>query len=128
MLWRSVVTVGSLQLRVTRLPLRLARRSFGGLGSSSDGGSGGPSWAQLASSRQSVGGAMKFISLSFIRNKKEYQRNVETSVGAGDSPARAAQLHFSNHIHSYSPGCFTNAARTGFKRMYSSLASIPSSR
>src|SRR5208283_1511855 len=69
MLWRSVVRVGSLQLRVTRLPLRLARRSDGGLGSSSDGGSGGPSWAQLASKRQSAVRAICFLESRFMREK-----------------------------------------------------------
>src|SRR5208282_1008919 len=61
-------------MRVTRLPLRLARRSVGGLGSSSDGGNGGPSWAQPASSKQSAVGAMNFSRFTFMRNKKEYQR------------------------------------------------------
>jgi hypothetical protein len=43
--WRSVVRVGTVQVSVTRSPLRPARRSEGGFGSSSDGGSGGPVWA-----------------------------------------------------------------------------------
>ena len=47
--WRSVVNVGTLQVRYTWLPLRIARRSVGGFGSSSDGGSGGLVEAQPAS-------------------------------------------------------------------------------
>src|ERR1039458_4702749 len=74
-LWRSVVSVGSLQLSVTRLPLRLARRSAGGLGSSRDGGSGGPVWAQPANSRQSAVKATNFPRFTFMRKEKEYQRD-----------------------------------------------------
>src|ERR1019366_9097794 len=66
--------MGSLQFSVTRLPLRVARRSVGGLGSSSDGGSGGPVWAQLVSSRQNAIGALNLPRYGFMREKKEYQR------------------------------------------------------
>jgi uncharacterized membrane protein len=45
---RSVVTLGIVQVRVTRSPLRTARRSVGGLGSSSEGGCGGPIVAHAA--------------------------------------------------------------------------------
>src|SRR5690348_17747238 len=38
---RSVVTFGTVQVSVTRFPLRAARRSVGGLGKSSEGGCGG---------------------------------------------------------------------------------------
>src|SRR6185437_14248378 len=48
--WRSVVRMGMLQVRVTRLPFLVARRSRGGLGRSSDGGCGGAMVAQLVSS------------------------------------------------------------------------------
>jgi len=39
---RSVVIVGTVHVSVTRSPLRVARRSDGGFGNSSDGGRGGP--------------------------------------------------------------------------------------
>jgi len=39
---RSVVTLGTVQLRITRSPLRTARRSEGGFGNSNDGGRGNP--------------------------------------------------------------------------------------
>ena len=41
MVSRSVVAIGTVQVRVTRPPLRSARKSDGGLGKSSDGGCGG---------------------------------------------------------------------------------------
>jgi hypothetical protein len=44
--WRTVVRDGIVQLSSTLSPLRTARRSDGGLGTSSDGGSGGPIEAQ----------------------------------------------------------------------------------
>ena len=46
---RSVVTVGIVQVRLTRSPLREARKSAGGFGSSNDGGCGGPIVAHAAS-------------------------------------------------------------------------------
>ena len=39
---RSVVRVGSVQINVTEFPFRLARKSVGAFGSSSEGGIGGP--------------------------------------------------------------------------------------
>src|SRR4030088_1369071 len=67
----------------------MARRSVGGLGSSSDGGSGGPVWAQLASRRQSAVGAMNFPGCSVMRKGKEYQR--ERERGVHTSPAWTGQ-------------------------------------
>jgi hypothetical protein len=54
MLWRSVVSAGVLQVRVTVFPLRMARKSEGGLGNSREGGSGAPVWAQPASNTQRI--------------------------------------------------------------------------
>src|ERR1035438_3903411 len=88
MLWRSVVWVGWLQVRVTRFPLRLARRSVGGLGSSNDGGSGGPNWAQLARSRASAA-VTAFARCTFMRKGQEYQRR------CGSSPSHS---HSYNHL------------------------------
>src|SRR5208283_333583 len=63
----SVVSAGSLQVRVTKFPLRATRRSEAGLGNSSDGGSGTPVWAQPASSRQPGSKPMIFVQGAFMR-------------------------------------------------------------
>jgi len=69
---RSVVRMGTLQVRVTRFPFRVARRSRGGLGRSSDGGCGGAMVAQLMSSH--VAGASSRRWESFMRTGTEYQK------------------------------------------------------
>src|SRR5262245_27059783 len=46
MLWRSVVNVGEVQVRITLLPLRMAWRSVTGFASSREGGRGTPGLPQ----------------------------------------------------------------------------------
>lgn len=71
--WRSVVTLGTVQVRVTRLPLRTARRSDGGLGKYSEGGCGG----FIVAHPMNIDGAANtssFVAGNRMEKKTDYQK------------------------------------------------------
>jgi len=70
---RSVVVVGIVQVRVTFLPFREARRSDGGLGRSSDGGRGGPIVAQAANISGANQASQKPNLERLMRRETDYQ-------------------------------------------------------
>jgi len=74
-------------VRITRSPLRAARKSVGALGNSSDGGCGGPIVAHAVNVTVNVSAlrAGKSVSRQRLMQKKQTTR---ARVGAGDSPAR----------------------------------------
>jgi len=68
---RSVVRSGIVQLSVTALPLRAARRSLGGFGNSSEGGNGGPIDAQPANISGKHTGASSLSTGVFMQEEKD---------------------------------------------------------
>jgi hypothetical protein len=70
---RSVVMPGTVQVRVTRLPLRAARRSCGGFGKSRDGGCGGLMVAQFVEISIAAAATGSKSAESFMRTATEYQ-------------------------------------------------------
>jgi len=69
----SVVTPGSVHVRVTRSPLRVARKSEGGFGNARDGGCGGPIVAH-AVNINSAPIARKNVSVERLMRKKQTTR------------------------------------------------------
>ena len=68
--WWSVVRAGTFQVRFTRLPLRAACKSVGGLGNSSEGGMGGPIDAHPVMTKSAASGLSRFRLICMRRNNK----------------------------------------------------------
>lgn len=71
--WRTVVREGMVQVSTTLSPLRAARRSEGGLGNSSEGGSGGPIEAQPVQNEVAIASS-KVARKVLIRRATDYTR------------------------------------------------------
>src|SRR6202042_1744756 len=82
MVFRSVVTLGTVQVRVMWSPLRVARRSEGGLGKSSDGGCGGPIVAHAVNTNGAPRASRSFGVERLMPKEPDYQ----------NAPGRPAQL------------------------------------
>src|SRR5271157_2765364 len=82
--WRSVVTAGIVQVSVTPAPLRVARKSDGGCGRSSDGGFGGPIVAHAASMNGKPSPSSSFRGEDFME-KKQTIRSFEPCAASGSA-------------------------------------------
>src|SRR5206468_927876 len=67
---RSVVIVGIVQVRLTRSPLRVARKSVGGFGSSNEGGCGGPIVAHAARINVVLTAKTSLCAMRLMRRKR----------------------------------------------------------
>ena len=79
---RSVVTLGIVQVRVTRSPLRAARRSVGGFGNSSDGGCGGPIVAHAVIINGAPSPSKNVSGERFMEKKPDYQNSARQPLSS----------------------------------------------